>query len=341
MAGDWIKMRGGLPRNPKVIRMARVLLQQAAFREWFGVPCDALRDVTRDVTQRDDATAGVTARDARLVPVVTMVTVGALLATWSSVNENASDDATMRDATLFEIDTIAGVPGFGEALAAVGWVEVLPNEEGLFFPNFHEYNTVGRQRSAGAKTGAERSKDYRDRKRHKSVTSRDVTPPVTRDHREEKRGEERKTPPNPPAGGGSGADSAERQKAEAVCKAVKAQGIGDADPADLTLRACIERGVPVEAFEAAARIAVGERKGMGYLLGIVKRRLREAANVEAAPGVKVGPWDATRSGIVTMAAKFGLPAWDEAAFQRGAGEAFPAYTARVRRLVEPAQAVAA
>lgn len=341
MAGDWIKMRGGLLRNPKVIRMARVLLQQPAFREWFGVTRDALRDVTCDVTQRDDSTSSVTARDARYVSVVTMVAVGALLATWSSVNENVSDDATMRDATLFEIDAIAGVPGFGEALASVGWIEVLPNEEGLFFPNFHEYNTVGKQRSAGAKTGAERSREYRDRKKNKTVTSRDVTKTVTRDPREEKSREERNTPPNPPAGGGGGVDSPERKKAEDVCRAVKAQGISDADPTDLALRAFIEKAVPVEVFVAAAKIAVGQSKGMAYMLGIVKRQLVEAANVQSAPAVKVGPWDATRSSIVTTAATFGLPAWDEDAFQCGQGEAFSIYTARVKRMVDQAQAVAA
>lgn len=341
MAGDWIKMRGGLLRNPKVIRMARVLLQQPAFREWFGVTRDASRDVTCDVTQRDDVASNVTARDTRHVPVVTMVTVGALLATWSSVNENASDDATMRDATLFEIDTISGVPGFGEALASVGWIEVLPNEEGLFFPNFHEYNTVGKQRSAGVKTGAERSREYRDRKKNKTVTSRDVTKPVTRDPREEKSREERNTPPNPPTGGGGGGDSPEQKKAEVVCRAVRAQGIGDADPSDLALRALIEKAVPVETFEAAAKIAVGHSKGMAYMLGIVKRQLLEAANVDAVPTVKVGPWDATRSSIVSTAAKFGLPAWDEAAFQRGQGEAFSIYTARVKQMVDETQAVAA
>ena len=341
MAGDWIKMRGGLLRNPKVIRMARVLLQHPAFREWFGVTRDASRDVTCDVTQRDDATSSVTARDVQHVPVVTMVTVGALLATWSSVNENVSDDATMRDATLFEIDAIAGVPGFGEALASVGWVEVLPNEEGLFFPNFHEYNTVGKQRSAGAKTGAERSREYRDRKKNKTVTSRDVTKPVTRDPREEKSREERNTPPNPPTGGGGGVDSPERKKAEDVCRAVKAQGIGDADPSDLALLAFIEKAVPVEVFEAAARIAVGHSKGMAYMLGIVKRQLGEAANLQSVPAVKLGPWDATRPSIIAMAAKFGLPAWDEVAFHRGQGEAFPLYEARVRRMVDETQAVAA
>lgn len=341
MAGDWIKMRGGLLSNPKVIRMARVLLQNTAFRDWLGVTGDAERDVSRDVTQRDATTCGVTARDARLVPIVTRVTVGALLPLWHSVNENASDDAVMRDATLFEIDTIAGVPGLGEALVAVGWVEVLPNGEGLHFLNFHEYNTVGRQRSAGAKTGAQRSKEYRDRKKGQTVTSRDVTQNVTRDHREEKSREEKKTPPNPPPGGGGGVDPASQQKAEAVCRAVQAQGIGDATATNPALLAYIGQGVPLETFEDAARIAANDGKGMGYLLGIVKRQLRDAANVTAGPVMKAGPWDATRSSIVATASKFGLPAWDEDAFQHGNGEPFAAYTARVRRLVEPVQAVAA
>lgn len=340
MAGNWIKMRGELPRNPKVIRMARLLLRNPAFREWMGVTCDAERDVSRDVTQRDAATGGVTARDARLVPVVTLVTVGALVPLWHSVNQNASEDAVMRDATLFEVDTIAGVPGLGEALVAVGWIEVLPNGEGLQFCNFHEYNMVGEQRSAGAKTGAQRSREYRDRKKGQTVTSRDVTNNVTRHPRTDKSREE-KTPPNPPSGGQGGVDPASQQKAEAVCRAVQAQGIGDATATNPTLLAYVGQGVPLETFEAAARIAANDGKGMGYLLGIVKRQLRDAANVTAGPVMKAGPWDASRSSIVATASKFGLPAWDEDAFQHGNGEPFAAYTARVRRLVEPAQAVAA
>jgi hypothetical protein len=150
MASDWIKMRGALLTNPKVIKMARLLLEDPEFLDWYGndaVTPDASHSVTR-----------------RHVTVVTRVTVGSLTPLWSSVNDCAGNDGVLREATLFEIDEMAGVPGFGKAMQAVGWLEVLPNSQGIEFPNFIEHNTVGKERSASAKTAAERSKEYRERK---------------------------------------------------------------------------------------------------------------------------------------------------------------------------------
>lgn len=191
MADSWIKMRGGLVTNPKVIKMARVLLQDADFLSWYandGVTLDASLSVTR-----------------RHVTVVTRVTVGALTPLWATVNECVSDDGVLRDATLFEVDEMAGVPGFGRAMEAVGWLFQLPDGEGLEFPNFIEHNTVGKERSTSAKSNAERAREYRERKkkegdsRHDSVTfgvtgnsdaSRDAV--TTEKRREEKNKEEPK-----------------------------------------------------------------------------------------------------------------------------------------------------
>jgi hypothetical protein len=88
-----------------------------------------------------------------LLPVVIRVTVGSLLPLWSTVSECGSDDAFLPLADAVAIDTICGVPGIGRALARVGWIDLLPNEEGVSFPNFHEHNTVGRQRGAAAQDG--------------------------------------------------------------------------------------------------------------------------------------------------------------------------------------------
>ncbi|APW38470.1 hypothetical protein RD110_15725 [Rhodoferax koreense] len=176
MAESWIRMRGSLVNNPKVIKMARVLLADAEFMEWFG--CDGVTSASRCVTERH---ASVTRRH---VSVVTRVTVGALVPLWSMVRECASSDETLRDITLFEVDEMAGVPGFGRAMVAVGWL--LEQADGsLQFPNFGEHNTITESRSTEAKTPAERAREYRERKRkesdsehHDSVTldsSRGVT----------------------------------------------------------------------------------------------------------------------------------------------------------------------
>lgn len=165
---DWIKMRGALLTNAKVIKMARLLLQDPEFMAWF-VPDGCTVDASRAVTLRH-------------VTVVTRVTVGGLLPVWASVNADAErhDDrhALLRDASLFEVDQIAGIPGFGRAMEAVGWLHQGPGGEGLEFGNFIEHNTVGRERSTGAKTTAERAKDYRERQ--KALRHEIVTPTVTK-----------------------------------------------------------------------------------------------------------------------------------------------------------------
>lgn len=188
---DWIKMRSSLLTNPKVIRMARVLLQHPEFMEWLcpGRACDS----DERVTKRD-------------VPVVTRIVVGSLVPTWSAVNDTAARDGVIRHATSQDIDESAGVPGFGKALMAVDWLEELPDGEGVRFVNFEEHNSPQKERSLTAKSGAERTKEYRDRKRREAggVTSRDgdrddagdagVT--SQRDDREEKnRGEKNKKEP--------------------------------------------------------------------------------------------------------------------------------------------------
>jgi len=163
VAESWIKMRGSLMTNPKVIKMARLLLQDPEFLAWFandGVTINPSLSVTR-----------------RHVTVVTRVTVGALTPLWAGVNECAGNDGVLRDASLFEIDEMAGVPGFGRAMEAVGWLHVLADSEGIEFPNFIEHNTVGKERSTSAKTAAERAKEYRERKRLETVES--VTNAVT------------------------------------------------------------------------------------------------------------------------------------------------------------------
>jgi hypothetical protein len=163
VAESWIKMRGSLMTNPKVIKMARLLLQDPEFLAWFahdGVTLDASQAVTR-----------------RHVTVVTRVTVGALTPLWAQVNECAGTDFVLPDASLFEVDEMAGVPGFGRALEGVAWLRVLPDSKGVEFPNFIEHNTVGKERSTGAKTQAERAKEYRERAKQKALEG--VTNSVT------------------------------------------------------------------------------------------------------------------------------------------------------------------
>ncbi|MDN6885310.1 hypothetical protein QMO14_17020 [Variovorax sp. CAN2819] len=193
MAESWIKMRASLLTNPKVIRTARALLDDAEFQEWFGITLrhGASRHASQTVTERDETsvatvTVSVTDRHAQRhavdVTIVTRIVVGASVPLWSQANDCAGEDGFLEGAGLFEIDSMSGVPGLGRAMQAVGWIELLPNGEGLRFSNFNEHNTVGKERSAGAKTGADRSREYRERLKKRTteegengVTKRDVT----------------------------------------------------------------------------------------------------------------------------------------------------------------------
>lgn len=191
MAESWIKMRASLLTNPKVIRTARALLQDPEFKEWFGITLrhDPSRDASRSVTEsHETSVTGVTPRvtdrhDQRHaidVTIVTRVVVGASVPLWSQANDCAGEDGILDGATLFEIDTMSGVPGLGRAMQSVGWIELLPNEKGVRFINFDEHNTVGKERSTGAKTAAERQADRR--KRLKEQAAQQAQETVTKSH---------------------------------------------------------------------------------------------------------------------------------------------------------------
>lgn len=152
MAGDWIKMRTGIRRHPKVIAMARRLSKDTEFMAWWSG--------SRNVTLRDSVTEIVTFEN------VTRVTVCGLLEVWGSLNAVMKDDNHIPFMALSDIDDIAGIPSFGAALAAVGWVCGVDDEtgEGLVFPNFGEFNTPDSERPK-AKSDAQRAKEYRERKR--------------------------------------------------------------------------------------------------------------------------------------------------------------------------------
>ncbi len=186
---DWIKMRSSLVTNPKVVRMARVLLANPEFRDWIG----CLRTC-------DGGDVRVTTRD---IEVVTRIVVGALVPTWSAVNDTAGRDGVIRHASSHDIDISAGVPGFGRALLAVEWLQELPEGDGVRFVNFEEHNSPQKERSLTSKSGAERTKEYRERKKAgqagvtkgdaTSDSAGDVTVTSQRDDREEKsRGEKRR-----------------------------------------------------------------------------------------------------------------------------------------------------
>lgn len=166
MAGDWVKMRSSLLANPRVHAIAKAIGRDsragaALTTGYAGCPDQVLsRHALRHVT------------------------VTALLCVWSSANEHSAD-GVLRCCDLEDIDDIAGVPGLGEAMEAVGWAKHDAENSTVSLPNFNEHNTCAKDRTA-----AERQKRHRARN---GCVTRDITRDVTRDvtDREEKSREEK------------------------------------------------------------------------------------------------------------------------------------------------------
>ncbi|ASL01785.1 hypothetical protein [Xanthomonas citri] len=176
MAGDWIKMRTSLLTNPKVNGIARELEASAEVSERLSTGFRGTMDeiVTRNVMRH--------------------VTVSCLLVIWGAANEHTKD-GVFRNADHSDIDDMVGIPGFAAAMELVGWLNYDEESNSVTLPNFIEYNTSGDVRSAGAKSNAQRQKEYRDRKialstpSESNVTSCNESN-VTSNRREEKKREE-------------------------------------------------------------------------------------------------------------------------------------------------------
>lgn len=180
---DWIKMRSALLQAPKLIAMGRALHGHRPFRDWLtpggGGPINGQ-------LVSDDA--------------LRCVTSALLLRVWSSSREHGKfvgDDLLLPCITVADLDVMAGVEGFGEAMRKVGWAIETPDGNGVILPNFKEYNVP--------KTPAERQQAVRDRKAEakgrdaalrspRNAKTENVAP-----RREEKREEKKHTPTEPTA----------------------------------------------------------------------------------------------------------------------------------------------
>lgn len=141
--------------------MSRKLSKSRNFMNWWK--SDA------NVTCHDSVTEIVTFAN------VTRVTVCALLDVWAALNTTLKSDGLAPFMTLQDIDDIAEIPGFGEAMLSVGWVIEL-DDGSLVFPNFSENNNPSKSRDGEPKSAAQRAKEYRDRKRAEKESQQSVTP---------------------------------------------------------------------------------------------------------------------------------------------------------------------
>lgn len=185
MAGDWIKMRVALSKHPKVIAIADALAEDRSFMDWLTDPVkksckhNAYEHVTRSVT--------------------VSVTVCALMQVWGVANDLGradGDDLLLTHSTLWTLDEIAGVPGFGQAMASVGWATE-EDEIGVRFCNFLLYNIPSEDRKRHQANARQKAKRERD----KSVTGSVTNPQNSHARSEQSRAEKSiKTPEQRKAG---------------------------------------------------------------------------------------------------------------------------------------------
>lgn len=187
MANDWIKMRQELFTHPRFLALTRELV----YGNDSGILLYACGDALDAVLKGDETVTDIALRHVTEV-ALRDVAMCALLRVWCAVNAHSKvfgTDACCDGIDLLDLDSIAGFPGFGGAMAAVGWVRQ-EDCKGLVFPNFLEFNEPACLR-ASALTGAQRQARHRERKRAELMGNGvRVTKSNASNGREEKRREE-------------------------------------------------------------------------------------------------------------------------------------------------------
>lgn len=173
MAGDWIKMRVWISRDPKVIEMADWLAEQRAFMDWLTDPVrqsckeTAYEHVTRNVT-------------------VALCVTG-LLHVWGTARERGDrvdDDLILKHCSCHTLAALADIPLFGLAMAWVDWAEDIEGNA-VCFRNFFKENESPEEKHK--RQNAERQARHREKQSRESNVANNVTNNVTVTHREEKR----------------------------------------------------------------------------------------------------------------------------------------------------------
>lgn len=160
MIGDWVKMRTDLYRDPKVCLMADAMTKSNS-------------PLNRYVSQINACDMSVTRNVMRNAVVGCLVTVWGVL---RHQGKRDDDSLVVTGCSLAVIDDIADMPGFGAAMASVGWV--VESGKNIILPMFFAENNREPMADARSKN-AERQKRYRDSKRAERNAERNVTDNVT------------------------------------------------------------------------------------------------------------------------------------------------------------------
>lgn len=173
MASEWIKMRADLYTHPRFVSLVRQLIHDArAGLIFYVIQTEVMMNVaeTTEHSITDWALQHVTERALR------DVTMCALLRVWCVVNTHCKvegNDAILAPLSVWDLDEIAGISGFGEILERVGWV-LERDPKTLIFHNFLEFNEPTCMRRA-PKTNAERQRVFREKMRNENRNDDGVT----------------------------------------------------------------------------------------------------------------------------------------------------------------------
>jgi hypothetical protein len=170
---SWIKLRDDLESDPRVHRMAAHIAQTAPGYILTSAAKDLFGSVTHNVTRN-------ALRD---------VTVMGLSRVWFAANQHTTD-GIFHHADLSYLDDLARIPGFGDAMSAVGYAIHDPEAQSVTLPRFEEYNSPDKNGHRAKTAGALRAQRLRDRRKNALQTLSadsappppvrdDVTPPVT------------------------------------------------------------------------------------------------------------------------------------------------------------------
>lgn len=152
-------------------------------------------------------------------------------------------------------------------------------------------------------------------------------PPARARAREEGPSPPPEPPPAPPP------DPTPPSAAGLACRAMRAAGFADTNPADPRLQALLAQGVTAEELAGIAAEAVKARppKGWGWVLATVQGRRTDAAAITVATAPPPDPmaWAESRATVEDMGSRLGLGPYEE--LDRATGRAIPwqAYRRRV------------
>lgn len=282
--------------------------------DWIKMRCDLAED---------PSVIGI----AAAVGLDEFAVVGRLQFLWAWADRQ-SRDGHATSVTYAWVDRRVQCDGFAEAMENAGWLQ--RTDTGVFFPNFERHNgKTAKTRALGTdRKKKQRSDDDPEPQSGRSLSRTERDKSVTR---EEKR-RDINTPPRPPDGGSV------PEFDEFVAEFPPSRRIKTED-ARAEFSAAVEAGevTAAEIVAAIRRQAVQQRESWqrdaGRYAPTPVRWLREK---RWRDGAEIGGWPDTRSGVEALGERLGLGRWDQAAFDCGQGEAFPAYERRVQQAFDDA-----